>query len=592
MILASDKTQLSNFSGDKAAWPVYLTIGNIDKATRRSPSSRATVLIGYLPVSKLEHFSSKNRSIQAAQLFHDCMGYLLAPLVRAGLEGVDMPCADGCTRRVFPIVAAYIADHPEQCLIACCKENHCPKCLVPSKKRGDTVEYPLRDPKTTATVIEDKIAGKKTPQFTHAGLKEVHPFWANLPHCNIFECITPDILHQLHKGVFKDHTVGWATACVEAEKPKDEVDNRFKAMTAHPDLRYFRKGVSLVSQWTGTEYKNMEKVFLTVVAGAAEEKVVRAVRGVLDFIYFAHFETHTDESLHNMEAAFKEFHRYKHVFLDRGVRGNFEIPKIHSMIHYVRSIQLKGTADGYSTEATERLHIDFAKVGYRASNHKEYVSQMTRWLDRQEKVRIFDAYLAWRGVGQAAEDEESEDGDDEDEEGDKNRAVIDVGTAESKKDNDQDEQEEKLHYTIAKKAPLRMSVDEVDEKMGAPNFGALLEDYLRSLSTSARHRHSLPNHDKPDILVFKQFKITLPVMGQVSRTKPEVDTIRAVAAHPLKSRPFETVPEQFSTVLVRDKRMLELAGIRVGKGAELPRERIPEGERDNPFYGAFHASLQ
>lgn len=27
-----DKTHLSNFSGDKSAWPVYLTIGNIKKS--------------------------------------------------------------------------------------------------------------------------------------------------------------------------------------------------------------------------------------------------------------------------------------------------------------------------------------------------------------------------------------------------------------------------------------------------------------------------------------------------------------------------------------------------------------------------------
>lgn len=35
VILASDKTQLTHFRGDKSAWPVYLTIGNIEKATRR-----------------------------------------------------------------------------------------------------------------------------------------------------------------------------------------------------------------------------------------------------------------------------------------------------------------------------------------------------------------------------------------------------------------------------------------------------------------------------------------------------------------------------------------------------------------------------
>jgi hypothetical protein len=35
VILASDKTNLSNFTGDKTAWPVYLTIGNIEKSVHQ-----------------------------------------------------------------------------------------------------------------------------------------------------------------------------------------------------------------------------------------------------------------------------------------------------------------------------------------------------------------------------------------------------------------------------------------------------------------------------------------------------------------------------------------------------------------------------
>ncbi|HEV7736460.1 MAG TPA: hypothetical protein VGO47_03695, partial [Chlamydiales bacterium] len=54
VILASDKTQLSQFGGDKQAWPVYISIGNIQKAIRRQLSKRAMILLGYMPVTKLE----------------------------------------------------------------------------------------------------------------------------------------------------------------------------------------------------------------------------------------------------------------------------------------------------------------------------------------------------------------------------------------------------------------------------------------------------------------------------------------------------------------------------------------------------------
>jgi hypothetical protein len=48
---------------------------------------------------------------------------------------------------------------------------------------------------------------------------------------------------------------------------------------------------------------------------------------------------------------------------------------------------LFGTTDNYNTEQTERLHIDFAKDAYRATNHKDEYMQMTAWLERREKVQ-------------------------------------------------------------------------------------------------------------------------------------------------------------------------------------------------------------
>ncbi|KAI0349159.1 hypothetical protein OH77DRAFT_1382047, partial [Trametes cingulata] len=392
LIVASDKTNLTVLRGDQTAWPVYLSIGNIDKAVRRKPSAHAVLLLGYIPVSKLLCFSKRTRSEALYRLFHTCMAKILAPLVEAGRTGVDMTCADRVIRRIFPILAAYIADHPEQCLIACCKENHCPRCLVPRKKRGERTKHPPRNHTRTADILQRVGEGQSSAEFIQQGLRPVYkPFWADLPHTDIFASITPDILHQLHKGVIKDHLLVWCEKIVG----KKALDERFAAMSKCHGLRHFSRGISMISQWTGAEAKEIEKILLGLLVGRVSSRVLKAIRALLDFVYYAQYEVHSDTTLSNMRKALDTFHRNKVALVELGVREHFNIPKLHSLIHYVDAIERLGCLDGLNTENSERLHIDLAKKAYRSSSRREYFSQMTTWLQRQEAVERRSAYLAW-----------------------------------------------------------------------------------------------------------------------------------------------------------------------------------------------------
>ncbi|KAG2158515.1 Zn-finger domain-containing protein [Suillus bovinus] len=284
VILASDKTSLSQFRGDKSAWP--------------KPWMHGAILIGYLLVAKLDCFSKATWSVAGYRLFHECM--------QPGQEGVGMVCTDDRVQRVHPILAAYVADHPEQCLVACTKESFCPKCRVHHQMM---------------TILQHKQSSQRVAAYTRQGLCPVYcPFWADLPHANIFASVTPDILHQLHKGVFHNHLLKW--------------------------------WISLVSQWTGTEHCEMQHVFLGVLAGAVQPTVFCAAQAVLDFIFYAQFHSHTSQTLDALKNALDEI-------------------SLHSMTHYVKSIKSHGSANGFNTEFPKRLHINFAK-------------NMTKWLMRQD----------------------------------------------------------------------------------------------------------------------------------------------------------------------------------------------------------------
>ncbi|KAJ7463807.1 hypothetical protein B0H11DRAFT_2309570 [Mycena galericulata] len=230
ILLSSDKTQLTVF-GNRSAYPVYMTIGNIPKEIRRKPSRRAYVLLAYLPTSRLNHIkndASRRRTL--ANLFHACLSHITAPLREAGIKGIPVSSGDGKIRRCHPIVACYIGDYPEQVLVTCVKT-------------GDT------------------------------------------------------------------------------------------------------------------------------------------------------------ETLGHLGNARERFYENKEIFVDLGVRSDFNLPKLHSWNHYHSNITLYGTSDNYNTEYTERLHIDLAKDAYRATNSKDEFPQMTVWLERKEKILRHDQYIQWRLKG-------------------------------------------------------------------------------------------------------------------------------------------------------------------------------------------------
>ena len=135
-------------------------------------------------------------------LFHSCLKKILQPLEAIGMEGITMADGNGILRRLHPILAIYISDYPEQVLVTCTKSGRCPKCTVEPDNLGS---YPMTSLHQDLDLVHNALSKAEdnytvyTDACTFAGIKPVfHPFWKDLPYVNIFQSITPDILHQLY----------------------------------------------------------------------------------------------------------------------------------------------------------------------------------------------------------------------------------------------------------------------------------------------------------------------------------------------------------------------------------------------------------
>lgn len=375
-------------------------MGNIPRSIRRKPSQHACILIGYLSTDKLDAsgLTENEKKGRGQRLFHESMRNILQPLIQAGRDGVIMTCGDGLIRRIHPILASYVADYPEQWLVACAKPTTCPKCQCPATDLQNPKPSPDRTPAWTIDIMDEarKSTSTRSQYWTATQAQGLSggvykPFWAGFPYCDIHLSLTPDVLHQLYQGVFA-HILEWATLIVG----KEELDRRIRTLPRANGIRHFKTGISKLSQISGSERKDMAKILLGCLNGKVAPAAITVFRSILDFIYLAQYPTHDDETLRYMEDALRTFHRHKKILVTLGVREHFNIPKLHSLLHYITSIKLFGTTDNYNTEMFERLHIDYAKEAWRASNHRDECPQMIRWLGRRERMVQFEQYMKAR----------------------------------------------------------------------------------------------------------------------------------------------------------------------------------------------------
>ena len=93
ILIATDKTQMTQHHWDHSLWPVYLTIGNLDRATGRSQTRPSLVLVGLIPIVKV---GKEHQTHLTAEVYHWAMGKIFKRMPQSWV--MPTHSADGIQR--------------------------------------------------------------------------------------------------------------------------------------------------------------------------------------------------------------------------------------------------------------------------------------------------------------------------------------------------------------------------------------------------------------------------------------------------------------------------------------------------------------
>ncbi|KAM6491500.1 hypothetical protein JOM56_013069 [Amanita muscaria] len=376
VIGGSDKTTVSVATGHQEYHPHYVSPGNLTSIARRS-HGKGLLPSAFLPIPKASRTERDSVTYQAfvRQLYHACLEYIYLPLLPFMTTTPDIiQCPDGHFRRVIYGIGPFIADYPEQVWLTTIVSGWCPKCDALPNQLDETKQARNRTEAITDYVIESFDPGVIWDDY---GIRtDVVPFTHRFPRANIHELISPDLLHQVIKGTFKDHLVAWVC---------DYLTHTVSVVPSFPGIRRFKQGRDF-NQWTGDDSKVLMKSYIAAINGWVPSEMVQCFAAFMELCYIARRNAISSHDLTRLGNELRRFHQLRQIFIDVGVRTSISLPRQHSVSHYPRGIQYFGSLNGLCSTITESKHIKVVKEPWRRSNRYNALSQMLTTISRGEQL--------------------------------------------------------------------------------------------------------------------------------------------------------------------------------------------------------------
>ncbi|KAJ6617648.1 hypothetical protein B0H10DRAFT_1948157 [Mycena sp. CBHHK59/15] len=257
-VLSSDKTTVSVGTGNTEFYPFYSRVGNLHHAAR-GPHREGLAVITFLSILKTTHDPSGSMALCKfhQQLFRSSLHKILSPLKPHMTIPCITHCTDGhCCQAIYGL-GPYIADYPEQALLACIVQNWCARCL------------------SHATDL-DRPSAPRSHEHTDILMEG----------CTLKELGD----HFGIVGDFIDHVVDWIKTYIRNNNEKAEADRilmdidrsavRIAITPPFPGLHHFHTGRGY-KQWTGNDSKGLMKMFGApnrLCSSITESKHIKAIK--------------------------------------------------------------------------------------------------------------------------------------------------------------------------------------------------------------------------------------------------------------------------------------------------------------------------
>ena len=217
-------------SGNRMAHPLLISLANIDMRIHSKTSLHAYLLLALLPIAKFTHKTTRVRGLLQDQLVHRALNIVLSSLKTAATVGIMMSDPVGNLHYCFTPLAAWIADTPEESLLAATGPKSSPVTTATSKNFGDAYQHPPCTAADTLAAIRDACLQCSPTDYMNfikvirkLGLNGViDPFWVDWLLSPPRDFITPESLHHFHCFSW-DHDTKWCITAVGAT----ELDFRF-----------------------------------------------------------------------------------------------------------------------------------------------------------------------------------------------------------------------------------------------------------------------------------------------------------------------------------------------------------------------------